>query len=102
MSCRPWFAAILVAVYGLAYAQEPQADAPATAVAAPDVVFVPPREPRLPLLWQGSDADNTVYLLGSFHLPKPADIPLSSAVTEALALSEEGGFELPPGEMKER
>src|SRR3546814_6518220 len=45
MSCRPWLAAILVAVSGLAYAQEPQADAPAPAVAAPDVVFVPPRDP---------------------------------------------------------
>src|SRR3546814_940285 len=52
MSCRPWFAAILVAVSGLAYAQEPQADAPAPAVAAPDVVFVPPRDPPLTLLWQ--------------------------------------------------
>src|SRR3546814_1677495 len=60
MSCRPWLAAILVAVSGLAYAQEPQADAPAPAVAAPDVVFVPPRDPPLPLLWQASDADNTV------------------------------------------
>src|SRR3546814_10148816 len=82
MSCRPWLAAILVAVSGLAYAQEPQADAPAPAVAAPDVVFVPPRDPPPPLLWQASDADNTVYLLGSFHMLKPDDYPRSSRSAE--------------------
>src|SRR3546814_3137678 len=99
MSCRPWFAAILVAVSGLAYAQEPQADAPAPAVAAPDVVFVPPRDPPLPLLWQASDADNTVYLLGSFHLLKPDDYPLSSDVNDAFADAEAVVFEMPPEEM---
>src|SRR3546814_3563355 len=98
MSCRPWFAAILVAVSGLACAQEPQADAPAPAVAAPDVVFVPPRDPPLPLLWQASDADNTVYLLGSFHLLKPDDYPLSSDVNDAFADAEAVVFEMPPEE----
>src|SRR3546814_6031334 len=79
--------------------QEPQADAPAPAVAAPDVVFVPPRDPPLPLLLQASDADNTVYLLGSFHLLKPDDYPLSSDVNDAFADAEAVVFEMPPEEM---
>jgi uncharacterized protein YbaP (TraB family) len=97
-SCGPWFAALLVAASGLAYAQEPQAGAPVP-VAAPDVVFVPPKDPPLPLLWQASDADNTVYLLGSFHLLKPDDYPLSSDVNDAFADAEAVVFEMPPEEM---
>ncbi|MGH8025210.1 MAG: TraB/GumN family protein, partial [Pseudoxanthomonas sp.] len=31
--------------------------------------------PPVPLLWKVSDADNSVYLLGSFHLLKPNDYP---------------------------
>lgn len=98
MFFRPWFAAILVAASGLAYAQQPQVDAPGP-VAAPEVVFVPPKDPPLPLLWQVSDADNTVYLLGSFHLLKPDDYPLSSDVNAAFADAEAVVFEMPPEEM---
>src|SRR3546814_13920459 len=68
-------------------------------VSAPDVVFVPPRYPPLPLLWQAPDADNTVYLLGSFHLLKPDDYPLSSDVNDAFADAEAVVFEMPPEEM---
>lgn len=97
-SRRSWFAVLFAAVSGLAYAQEPQVEAPAP-VAAPDVVFVPPKDPPVPLLWQASDADNTVYLLGSFHLLKPDDYPLSSEVNDAFADAEVVVFEMPPEEM---
>ena len=95
-SRRPWLAALLVAACGLAGAQQPLAGTPAP---APEVVFVPPKDPPLPLLWQVSDADNTVYLLGSFHLLKADDYPLSSDVNEAFADAEAVVFEMPPEEM---
>jgi uncharacterized protein YbaP (TraB family) len=95
---RPWLAAILVVASGFAGAQAPQVDPPAP-LAAPDIVFVPPGDPPLPLLWQVSDADNTVYLLGSFHLLKPDDYPLSGDVNDAFADAEAVFFELPPEEM---
>ena len=91
-------AAVLVVASGLASAQVPPGDAPAPAV-EPEVVFVPPEDPPLPLLWQVSDADNTVYLLGSFHLLKAGDYPLSGEVNNAFADAEAVFFELPPEEM---
>jgi hypothetical protein len=56
-------------------------------------------EPPVPLLWKVSDADNSVYLLGSFHLLKPTDYPLSKDVDGAFADAESLVFELPPEEM---
>src|SRR3546814_4876889 len=97
--CGPWLRASVGASAVLANAQKPEADEPAPVVAAPEVVFVPPRDPPLPLLWQASDADNTVYLLGSFHLLKPDDYPLSSDVNDAFADAEVVVFEMPPEEM---
>ena len=55
--------------------------------------------PPVPLLWKVSDADNSVYLLGSFHLLKPTDYPLSKDVDAALADAESLVFEMPPEEM---
>jgi uncharacterized protein YbaP (TraB family) len=104
MSPRRWLfsrfrlAAVLVVVSCLAHAQPPLADAPVPG-AGPEVVFVPPGDPPVPLLWQVSDADNTVYLLGSFHLLKPDDYPLSGDANEAFADAEAVFFELPPEEM---
>ena len=40
-------------------------------------------KPPVPLLWKVSDADNDVYLLGSFHMLKPSDYPLSADVDSA-------------------
>ena len=37
----------------------------------------------VPLLWKVSDRDNTLYLLGSLHLLKPSDYPLSADVDAA-------------------
>lgn len=56
-------------------------------------------EAPLPLLWKVSDADNDVYLLGSFHLLKPSDYPLSADIDAALADAEHVMFELSPEEM---
>ncbi len=57
------------------------------------------RAPPVPLLWKVSDADNSVYLLGSFHLLKPDDYPLSKDVDAAFADAESLVFEIPPEEM---
>jgi len=67
------------------------ADAPATA-----------KTPPVPLLWKVSDADNSVYLLGSFHMLEPGDYPLSRDVDAAFADAEALVFELPPEEMARR
>lgn len=68
--------------------QEPAAPAPAVAKAPP-----------VPLLWKVSDEDNSVYLLGSFHLLKPDDYPLSADVDAAFADAERLAFEIPPEEL---
>lgn len=52
-----------------------------------------------PLLWKVSDADNSVYLLGSFHLLKPADYPLAASTDAAFADAEKLVFEVPPAEL---
>lgn len=56
-------------------------------------------EPPVPLLWKVSDADNSVYLLGSFHLLKPGDYPLSKDVDAAFADAKSLVFEIPPQEI---
>ena len=55
-------------------------------------------EAPVPLLWKVSDADNAVYLLGSFHLLTAADYPLSADVDAAFADAEQVVFELSPQE----
>ena len=37
----------------------------------------------VPLLWKACDADNCLYLLGSFHLLRSTDYPLSQDVDAA-------------------
>jgi uncharacterized protein YbaP (TraB family) len=55
--------------------------------------------PPVPLLWKVSDADNSVYLLGSFHMLQPDDYPLSADAEHALRDSKAVVFEIPPDEM---
>ena len=55
--------------------------------------------PPVPLLWKVSDGDNALYLLGSFHLLKPGDYPLSADVGAAFADAESVLFEISPEEM---
>ncbi|MDQ3617406.1 MAG: TraB/GumN family protein [Pseudomonadota bacterium] len=52
-----------------------------------------------PLLWKLSNADNTVYLLGSFHLLKADDYPLSVDVDNAFAAADKVVFEVPPDQL---
>lgn len=49
------------------------ADQPQTATTAAAAGHQPP----VPLLWKASSGERTVYLLGSFHLLKADDYPLS-------------------------
>ncbi|GAB2505100.1 TraB/GumN family protein [Arenimonas alkanexedens] len=58
-------------------------------------------EPPKPLLWKVSDDDNVVYLLGSFHLLKAGDYPLSPKAYAALEDAERVVFELSPQEMND-
>ncbi len=64
--------------------------------AASDVVA---NEPPVPLLWKVSDADNAVYLLGSFHLLKVDDYPLSPDIDAAFADAERVVFEVAPEDL---
>jgi uncharacterized protein len=82
------WATALIAVVGLLPASAKQLAATAAASAPP-----------VPLLWKVSDADNAVYLLGSFHLLKPGDYPLSSDVDAAFASADRLVFEIAPEEM---
>ncbi len=56
-------------------------------------------ETRQPLLWSVSDDDNTVYLLGSFHLLKADDYPMPPAIDRAFEDAESLVFEIDPREM---
>lgn len=53
-----------------------------------------------PLLWKASDADNSVYLLGSFHLLKPDDYPLPKEIDAAFDDAKSLLFEVAPEELK--
>jgi len=71
----------------------------AQAPVAKDASVIETDAPPVPLLWKVSDADNAVYLLGSFHLLKPTDYPLSPEVDAAFADAERLVFEMSPEEM---
>ena len=72
------------------------ADAPHAATAA---AVAPAKTPPKPLLWKVSDKDNSLYLLGSFHLLKADDYPLSSDIDQAFADAQKVVFEVPPAEL---
>lgn len=80
----------LVAALALpaAFAEQPQAVA---AKASPPA--------QQALLWKVSDADNSIYLLGSFHLLKQDDYPLPSVIDAAFDDAESLVFEVDPREM---
>ena len=52
-----------------------------------------------PLLWKVSDTDNSLYLLGSFHMLKADDYPLAKSTDVAFDDAEQLYFELSPEEM---
>ena len=53
----------------------------------------------VPLLWKVSDADNSVYLLGSFHVLRSTDYPLSADVDAAFEDAARVVFEVTPDEL---
>lgn len=69
------------------------ADAPAPAAAAPQTAPAAPRG-HVPILWKVSDKDNTLYLLGSYHLLRASDLPLSSDIAAAMNDAKTTMFEL--------
>lgn len=75
---------------------------PALAAAAgkpASVAPVAPASPPVPLLWKVSDADNAIYLLGSFHVLKADDYPFSKDIDDAFDDAEALAFEIAPEEM---
>lgn len=56
----------------------------------------------VPLLWKACDVDNCVYILGSFHVLRASDYPLSSDIDAALAKSAKVVFEISPAEMHDK
>lgn len=83
-----WLLAIALVAPGVAAEGTPGA----ASAAAAAVRSGPPR----PLLWRVSDADNHVYLLGTFHLLRQDDYPLDARVYAALDEAEQVFFELSP------
>lgn len=57
--------------------------------------------PPVPLLWKVSDGDNAVYLLGSFHLLKPGDYPVSADIDAAFAVATRVVFEVTPEQLSD-
>lgn len=92
----------LLAVATLATARE-STRVPATAPSVAMASSAPAPAPAapLPLLWKVSDADNAVYLLGSFHMLKASDYPLSADIEAALAESASVVFEVTPEQLKD-
>ena len=72
---------------------------PARAVEPTPVKPAPAPSVQHPLLWKASDADSTVYLLGSFHMLKPEDLPLTAEVDRAFDDSGSLLFEVDPAAM---
>ena len=58
-------------------------------------------EPPKPLLWQVSDKDNSVYLLGSFHMLKVDDYPLAAVVDQIFDESRKIYFEVSPDDLND-
>lgn len=99
---RAWSAALagalaLVVSSGVASTTADAAPTQAVRAAAVSSPAVP--APRA-LLWKVSDADNHLYLLGSFHILRPEDYPLPASIDAAFADAERVAFEISPEEMR--
>lgn len=71
-------------------------DSPQAALAQ---VEAPAHLPPVPLLWKVSDRNNAVYLLGSIHLLREDDYPLSADVDAAFDDAARIVFEVSPEEL---
>ena len=76
----------------------PTASTPTPSTAMPAATAAA-KAPPVPLLWKLSDARNAIYLLGSFHLLKPDDYPVSKDIDSAFAAADKLVFEVPPAEI---
>ena len=94
MTLRLLTLALAVAFALPAHADQSKTVAPAAPGAPPASKSV-----QRPLLWKVSDADNDVYLLGSFHLLKPDDYPMPADIDRAFDDAESLLFEVDPREM---
>ncbi|MDQ3206695.1 MAG: TraB/GumN family protein, partial [Pseudomonadota bacterium] len=90
-----------VAALTTATASAASGAAPQPGRATADVPATAAQAPPLPLLWKVSDADNSVYLLGSFHLLKTTDYPVSSDIEAALDAADKVVFEVTPEQLKD-
>lgn len=81
-------------VLAAALALGSSAVASAGAADAPAPAATPAASAHVPLLWKISDQDNSIYLLGSFHLLKPSDYPLSRDVDTAMQDAKSVMFEI--------
>jgi len=90
--------AAAVGLMSVALAVE-QARSPSPAAPAASAAPAPAKAPPVPLLWKVSDRDNAVYLLGSFHLLKSDDYPLSGDIDQAFASADKVVFEVPPEQL---
>ena len=79
--------------------QAAKTPAPPASVAPALPVSAPAKAPPVPLLWKVSDGENAVYLLGSFHLLKADDYPLSNDIDQAFDSAGKVVFEVPPEQM---
>ena len=91
MSLKTLAVAAMLAMGGLSASATLAADAPAGSATAPAA--------HVPLLWKVSDGDNSLYLLGSLHLLKKSDYPLSTDVDAALRDAKTVIFELDMDDM---
>ena len=89
---------LALALSALAFNGAALAEQPPQAAAEPSAAAT--AEPPVPLLWKASAGGRSVYLLGSFHLLKPDDYPLSPDVDAAFEDSDAVVFEIPPEEMQ--
>ncbi len=96
----------LVLLLAIAHVASAAVDAPggrevAATPQANDVMpsHAPQYPPPVPLLWKVSDHDNAIYLLGSFHLLKDSDYPLSTDIDEAFGAVDKLVFEIAPEQL---
>ncbi len=86
------FTLAALACCGLPFAAVAAGPGPDAAAVAPPAGEASP----VPLLWKVSDPDNTVYLLGSFHLLRSSDYPTGPEIDAAFEDAERVVFEIPP------
>lgn len=89
LSLKTLALAITLTIGAAFSADAADAPAPTAQASAPAVT-----RSHVPILWKISDQDNTLYLLGSFHLLRAGDPPLSPDIAAAMADAKSTMFEL--------